>query len=77
MRVLRARGVDTIIVCGIATNASVEDAARHAANLGYRVVLAGEAASAATAAAHDATLESFTLFGEVATNAAIAEALLD
>ena len=74
-RLYRANGIDTVIVCGIATNASVEDAARHAANLGYRVIIASDASSAATRAAHDATLESFGLFGEVATNDELAAAL--
>lgn len=68
-RMLRARGIDTVVVCGIATNASVEDAARHAANLGYRTIIASDASSAATREAHDATLSSFELFGEVADNA--------
>lgn len=67
-RYFRARGIDTLVICGIATNASVEDAARSAANLGYRTIIASDASSAATLAAHEATLESFTLFGEVATN---------
>ncbi len=74
-RLYRANGIDTVIVCGISTNASVEDAARHAANLGYRAIIASDASSAATRAAHEATLESFGLFGEVATNDEIAAAL--
>ncbi len=72
---LRARGVDTLIVAGIATNASVEDAARYAGNLGYRTVIASDASSAATLAAHEATLASFSLFGETASNAEIEAAL--
>lgn len=74
-RMLRARGVDTVIVCGIATNASVEDAARHAANLGYRTIISSDASSAATLAAHEATLASFELFGEVADTETLAAAL--
>jgi nicotinamidase-related amidase len=72
---LRAKGIDTLVVLGIATNASVEDAARYAGNLGYRVVLASDASSAATEAAHLATLESFQLLGETKTNAEIAAGL--
>ncbi|NLA65790.1 MAG: cysteine hydrolase [Leucobacter sp.] len=67
-RYYRSKGIETVIVCGIATNASVEDAARSAANLGYRTIIASDASSAATLAAHEATLESFGLFGEIATN---------
>lgn len=73
--VYRAAGIDTVIVCGIATNASVQSAAQAAAGLGYRAILAADASSAATAAAHDAVLETFGLFGEVAANDEIAAAL--
>jgi nicotinamidase-related amidase len=72
---LRARGIENVVVLGIATNASVEDTARYATNLGYRVVLASDACSAGTEAAHLATLDSFQLLGETLTNAEIAEAL--
>lgn len=74
-RVYRARGIEAVVVLGIATNASVEDAARGAANLGYRTVIASDASSAATEAAHLATLETFGLFGETATNADLIQAL--
>lgn len=74
-RIYRARGISTVIVAGIATNASVEDAARHAANLGYRAIIASDASSAATREAHDASLASFGLFGESAANADLIDAL--
>ena len=73
--VLRGRGIENVVVLGVATNASVEDAARWAANLGYRTIIASDASSAGTEAAHNATLESFVLFGEVATNDELKEAL--
>ncbi len=76
-RLLRARGIDTVIVCGIATNASVEDAARYAGNLGYRTIIASDACSASSLAAHEASLQSLALFGEVADTAQIAAALAD
>lgn len=63
---LRGRGIENVVVLGVATNASVEDAARAASNLGYRTIIDSDASSAATAAAHAATLESFALFGECA-----------
>lgn len=74
-QLLRAKGVDTVVVLGVATNASVEDTARHANNLGYRVVIASDASSAGTAEAHAATLETFALLGSHATNAELIAAL--
>lgn len=73
--VLRGRGVDTVVVLGVATNASVEDTARHANNLGYRVLIASDASSAGTREAHDATLASFALLGGTATNDELVAAL--
>ena len=61
---LRGRGIENVVVLGVATNASVEDAARAASNLGYRTIIDSDASSAATPAAHAATLESFGLLGE-------------
>lgn len=63
---LRAKGVDTVVVCGVATNASVEGWARTLCDLGYRVVIAEDATSAATAEAHAASIASMGLVGEVA-----------
>ena len=74
-RILRARGIENVIVAGIATNASVEESARAAAGLGYRAILASDASSAATEDAHDAVVAGFPLFGEVATNDELAAAL--
>lgn len=65
--ILRARGVDTVLVSGVATNISVEGTARDAMNLGYRAVLVEDACAAATDEAHDATLATFALLGEVTT----------
>lgn len=59
---LRERGIETVIVCGVATNASVEGAVRQAADLGFRVVVLTDATSAADAASHEAALGSMNLF---------------
>jgi biuret amidohydrolase len=64
---LRAAGIDTVVLFGVATNLSVESTGRSAGDFGYRVVLVPEACEAATDRAHEATLESFALLGEVAT----------
>ena len=72
---LRERGVQTVVVCGVATNASVEAAVRQAADLGYRVVLLEDACSAADEAAHQASAATQALFAEVATVAELTTAL--
>ncbi|WP_229053480.1 cysteine hydrolase family protein [Aeromicrobium sp. Leaf350] len=64
---LREAGIDTVVLFGVATNLSVESTGRSAGDLGYRVVVVSDACSAASDAAHDATLETFGLLGEVAT----------
>jgi biuret amidohydrolase len=62
---LRGAGVDTVVFCGVATNVSVEGAARAASDLGYRVVVVSDACSAATEAAHSASVESLGLLAEI------------
>jgi nicotinamidase-related amidase len=64
---LRAAGIDTVVLFGVATNLSVESTGRSAGDLGYRVVVVPDACEAATDRAHEATLESFALLGEIAT----------
>ena len=73
--ILRARGVDTVLFAGVATNASVESTARQASDLGYRTIIVADACSAADAAAHDAALASLGLLAEVTTTAEAAGAL--
>jgi len=72
---LEERGIDTLLLCGVATNISVENTARAAGDAGYRVVLVEDACSAATAEAHQATVESLGLLGEVITVADARQAL--
>jgi nicotinamidase-related amidase len=64
---LRDAGIDTVVFVGVATNASVEGTARVAADLGYRTVVVSDACSAATPAAHAASLESLGLLAEIVT----------
>ena len=64
---LRAAGIDTVVFVGVATNASVEGTARVASDLGYRTVVVSDACSAASAAAHAASLESLGLLAELVT----------
>lgn len=64
---LRARGIDTVVFTGVATNASVEGTARVASDLGYRTVVVADACSAASDATHAASLESLGLLAEITT----------
>lgn len=65
--VLRSRGIENVIVCGVATNASVEGAVRQAADLGFHVVVLTDATSAADGGSHEASLGSMGLFATPAT----------
>lgn len=65
--ILRMNHIETILFSGVATNITVEGTARDAVNLGYRSVIVSDACAAASEAAHDATLETFSLLGQTAT----------
>ena len=64
---LRDAGIDTVVFVGVATNLSVEGTARVASDLGYRTDVVSDACSAATPAAHGASLESLGLLAEIVT----------
>lgn len=53
---LRRRGIDTIVLCGIATNVGVESTARDAYERGYQQVFVEDACSDITAEAHQFSL---------------------
>lgn len=53
---LRRRGIDTIILCGISTNIGVESTARNAWELGFKLVIAEDACSAASAEQHQGSM---------------------
>ncbi len=74
---LRSRGVDTVLFTGVATNASVEGTARQASDLGYRTIVVGDACSTTDPGAHDASLASLGLLGEIVTSAEVIDALSD
>lgn len=65
---LRAAGIKKVVVCGVATNASVEGSVRQAADLGFDTYVLTDASSAADDATHDASVASMTaLFASAAT----------
>jgi nicotinamidase-related amidase len=55
---LRRRGIDTIVLCGIATNWGVESTARDAYERGYQQIFVEDAMSARDAEGHSHTVAS-------------------
>jgi nicotinamidase-related amidase len=53
---LRRRGIDMIVLGGIATNFGVESTARHAWELGYAVVLAGDLCTSMSTEMHELSM---------------------
>jgi ureidoacrylate peracid hydrolase len=72
--VLRARGVESVLVTGVATNVCVETTARDAYVFDYYVTLVEDCSAAYSQAAHSATLENIrNHFGLVASSQEIME----
>lgn len=66
---LRERGVDTLVLAGIATNFGIESTARTAEERGYQLLLPHDAMSSLDGAAHDFAISTiFPLIGEVCTS---------
>jgi gluconolactonase len=73
---LRGLGVETLVITGAWTNMSIEHTARHAADAGYRAVVASDGTSTVNDDWQRAALEyAMTNVATVATCAEIAEAL--
>jgi ureidoacrylate peracid hydrolase len=65
-RLLKARGIDTVIVTGTVTNTCCESTARDAMMLNYKTVMVSDANAAATDDEHNATLANMLrIFGDV------------
>lgn len=58
---LRERGIDTLLVTGVATNLTVEQTARHGTDLGFTVHVVGDCVAAADQATHEASLANLAL----------------
>ena len=66
--VLRDRGIDTVVITGVATNVCCESTARDAMMLNYRTLMVSDACAAATDAEHAAALcNVYLFFGDVQT----------
>jgi gluconolactonase len=73
---LRGLGVETLIITGAWTNMSIEHTARHAADAGYRAVVASDGTSTVNEEWHNAALNyAMQNVATVATCAEIAEAI--
>ena len=72
--ILSTHGIESVVVCGVATNASVESAVRQASDLGYKTFVLSDATSAADGPSHEASLASMGLFARVLTLEELTEA---
>lgn len=73
---LRERGIDTLLVTGVATNLVVEQTARHATDLGFTVHVVDDAVAAADQATHAASLANLALVTDGVVSAAAVLAAL-
>jgi ureidoacrylate peracid hydrolase len=63
---LDARGIDTVLIAGAATNICCESSARDAAELDYKVIMISDALFGHAHGLHEATLATFyRIFGDV------------
>jgi nicotinamidase-related amidase len=58
---LRAQGIDTLLITGVATNLTVEQTARHATDLGFTVHVVSDCVTAADDTTHAASLANLEL----------------
>ena len=66
--ILQARGIDTLIITGTATNVCCESTARDAMQMNYKVIFIADGNATNTDAEHNATLNNMAaLFADVMT----------
>lgn len=73
--VLQARGVQTVLLTGVATNLTVLNTAFDAVNAGYRTVVVTDCCSAATPQAHEEAIGTIAVIGETTDTTALAATL--
>lgn len=77
-RLLKARGIDTVLVTGTVTNTCCKSTARDAMMLNYRTVMVSDANAAATDEEHNATLANMLrIFGDVMSTDEVIERLIE
>ncbi|MCU1604340.1 MAG: Nicotinamidase-related amidase [Modestobacter sp.] len=72
---LKELGISTLVISGVATNASVEASVRGASDHGYRTIVVEDGCSAGTLEAHQASIGSMGLLAEISTAAEVTQAL--
>lgn len=73
---LRARGIETLLVVGVATNVCVTQSAREFADRGFRVIIPYDACTTIGEQRHEAALETFAfIFGGVCSTTSALSAL--
>jgi biuret amidohydrolase len=75
--ILRNLGIRQVVVAGISTHSAVEHTVRHAADIGYDVVVAADACSSAPRATHEASLHNMSLIATISDTAAILASLAE
>jgi ureidoacrylate peracid hydrolase len=76
-RLLKGRGIDTVLVTGTVTNTCCESTARDAMMLNYKTVMVSDANAAATDEEHNATLVNMLrIFGDVMSTDEVIERLV-
>jgi nicotinamidase-related amidase len=73
--ILRALGVRTVLLCGVATNATVEGTAREGVSEGYDVLVLEDCCTAGTEEMHEASIATLRLIAGVASSSEVIEAL--
>jgi ureidoacrylate peracid hydrolase len=74
--ILRARGIDTVVVCGTVTNVCCESTARDAMMRNFRVIFMADGNAAQSDEEHNATLRSmYQTFADVMTTDVLVECL--
>jgi len=68
--VLRNRGIDNVVLTGIATTFVMEGTARHAVDLGIPVTVLDDCCASMTPAMHDASLVVLGVLGTVSNSGA-------
>jgi nicotinamidase-related amidase len=72
---LHGHGVDTVVLTGLVTHWVVEGTARHAADLGYRVVVLADGCASGGLERHDGALANIGMIGTVSDTAAFIAAI--
>lgn len=76
-QLLRRRGVDTVVLGGVATNMGVESTARAAFDLGYKIIFVEDAMTSLSADAHRFAVQGmFPYMGRVRRSAEVLAALV-